>query len=100
MSLFYGRIFQPFKVKLLNISAIASVAKTNSSRQQTKKQLEKEIARQRLQLSQLSVRMTVLDSQIIAETEGNNSKIRLLNYTFINLVKAVTIALTFNLLSI
>ncbi len=52
------------------------VATIDSSRFQTrKKQLEKAIAQQRLQFLQLDSQIKVLESQIIAETESNNSEI-------------------------
>gem|GEM_PF-378801 len=52
------------------------IATIDSSRWQTrKKQLEKAIAQQRLQFLQLDSQIKVLESQIIAETESNNSEI-------------------------
>lgn len=52
------------------------IARVDPSRWQTKKtHLEKAIAQQRLQLAQLNLQIGIVESQITAETEGNNSEI-------------------------
>ena len=71
-----GQIAEIFVEQGQTVNRGDVIATIDSSRWQTqKKQLQKAIAQERLQLLQLDSQMKVLESQIIAETESNNSEI-------------------------